>query len=134
MTERLERAQLLVRLCAAEAAYTTQPGSSQNFRAAKIVSDRGFKSLGSQRSHHAKWKKSVFKVYRVASLPWGVDSRIESRMRSLRDSEYFSAPYDLEAVDMPRPLRGPRSRLARGISHGCKDVAPGCIQAKSRCF
>ncbi|HTY44670.1 MAG TPA: N-acetylneuraminate synthase family protein, partial [Patescibacteria group bacterium] len=37
----------------------------QHFRAEKIVSDYGFKSLGRKRqSHQAGWKKSVFQIYR----------------------------------------------------------------------
>jgi N-acetylneuraminate synthase len=63
----LERAKMLIRLAkdvGAEAA------KFQNFSAPKIVSDYGFKSLGSQLSHQAKWKKSVFEVYQDASVPW----------------------------------------------------------------
>ena len=39
----------------------------QHFTAKTIVSDFGFRSLGSQQSHQAKWKKSVFQVYKDAS-------------------------------------------------------------------
>jgi N-acetylneuraminate synthase len=55
--------------------------------------------MGSQVSHQAAWKKSVFQVYQEASIPfewtpilkeecdrWGID--------------YFSSPYDFEAIDM----------------------------------
>src|SRR5262245_30257806 len=42
----------------------------QNFRASKIVSDFGFRSLKRQISHQANWNKSVFDVYQEASLPW----------------------------------------------------------------
>jgi len=40
----------------------------QHFQADSIVSDYGFKSLGSQQSHQAKWKGSVFNVYQGASV------------------------------------------------------------------
>lgn len=40
----------------------------QHFKADTIVSDYGFKSLGGQSSHQAAWKKSVFEVYKDASL------------------------------------------------------------------
>lgn len=71
----------------------------QNFKASEIVSDHGFRVLGGQLSHQAKWKKSVFEVYQAASLPW-------EWTRTLKEEcvkagiEYFSAPYDFGAVDM----------------------------------
>src|SRR5215467_813728 len=40
----------------------------QHFAADTIVSDRGFKNLGGQQSHQSKWKKSVFQVYKDASV------------------------------------------------------------------
>ena len=41
----------------------------QHFSAETIVSDYGFKKLGSNLSHQSKWKKSVFEVYKDASIP-----------------------------------------------------------------
>jgi sialic acid synthase SpsE len=95
----LERAKLLIRLCAEAGADAAK---FQNFRAAKIVSDRGFNSLGDQLSHQAKWKKSVFQVYREASLPWEWTPELKQECDAC-GIEYFSAPYDLEAVDMLDP-------------------------------
>src|SRR3954466_8188651 len=63
----LERAKMLVRLCAKAGADAAK---FQNFRAAKIVSDYGFRDIGRGLSHQAKWKKPVFEVYKDASLPW----------------------------------------------------------------
>ena len=40
----------------------------QNFKAHSIVSDVGFKKLNLS-SHQSKWKKSVYEVYKDASLP-----------------------------------------------------------------
>ena len=63
----LERAKTLINLaaeCGADAA------KFQNFRAPKIVSERGFASMGGQISHQSTWKKSVYQVYVEASLPW----------------------------------------------------------------
>ena len=40
----------------------------QHFNANTIVSDYGFKKLGSQKSHQSKWGKSVFEVYKDASI------------------------------------------------------------------
>ena len=56
----LERAKRLIRLAKEAGADAAK---FQNFRAPKIVSDYGFRSLGGQQSHQAKWKKSVFEVY-----------------------------------------------------------------------
>jgi sialic acid synthase SpsE len=70
----------------------------QNFKAAKIVSDYGFRTMGGQQSHQAKWKKSVFEVYQDASVP----DRWSSELKETCDKEgieYFSAPYDFESID-----------------------------------
>jgi N-acetylneuraminate synthase len=95
----LERARLLIRFCAEAGANAAK---FQNFRAAKIVSDRGFQSLGGQLSHQSKWKKSVFQVYKDASIPW---EWTEALKKECDESgiDYFSSPYDLEAVDMLDP-------------------------------
>jgi sialic acid synthase SpsE len=95
----LERAKRLIRLCAESGADAAK---FQNFRAPKIVSERGFNSLGDQLSHQAKWKKSVFQVYREASLPWEWTPELKQECEAC-GIEYFSAPYDLEAVDMLDP-------------------------------
>ena len=42
----------------------------QHFRADHIVSDKGFKELGGQQSHQSSWSRSVYEVYKDASLPW----------------------------------------------------------------
>jgi N-acetylneuraminate synthase len=63
----LDRAKLLIRLAKEAGADAAK---FQNFQAPKIVSDYGFKSMGGQISHQAKWKKSVFEVYKDASVPF----------------------------------------------------------------
>ncbi len=95
----LDRAKLLIRLCAEAGANAAK---FQNFRAAKIVSDRGFKTLGGQLSHQSKWKKSVFEVYKDASLPWEWTAELKDECDQC-GIDYFSSPYDLEAVDMLDP-------------------------------
>jgi len=95
----LERAKLLIRLCAKAGANAAK---FQNFRASKIVSDRGFQVLGKQLSHQAQWKKSVFQVYQEAALPWEWTPDLKAECQSC-GIDYFSAPYDLEAVDMLDP-------------------------------
>ena len=92
----LERAKLLIRLCAESGADAAK---FQNFRASKIVSERGFSGLNKQLSHQAKWKKSVFQVYQAASLPWEWTPILKQECESC-GIDYFSAPYDLDAVDM----------------------------------
>jgi len=70
----------------------------QHFRAEHIVSDYGFRSLGSQQSHQATWEKSVFEVYQDANLPWSWTAELAAHAKEI-DIEFMSAPYDLEAVD-----------------------------------
>lgn len=95
----LERAKLLIKLCAEAGADAAK---FQNFRAAKIVSQPGFESMGAQLSHQSTWKKSVFQVYAEASLPWEWTPELKAECET-RGIDYFSAPYDLEAVDMLDP-------------------------------
>lgn len=92
----LDRAKRLIRLCADAGANAAK---FQNFRAAKIVSDRGFRALGSQISHQAKWKKSVVEVYQDAAVSWDWTPELKKECEAC-GIDYFSAPYDLEAVDM----------------------------------
>ena len=70
----------------------------QHFRAPHIVSDVGFRALGSQQSHQATWRKSVFEVYQDASLPWEWTQPLAEHADAI-GIEFMSAPYDLEAVD-----------------------------------
>lgn len=74
----------------------------QNFHAEKIVSDYGFRSLGGQQSHQSKWKKSVFEVYQDASVPddWTVILKEECDRVGI---DYFSSPYDFDAIDLLDP-------------------------------
>ena len=75
----------------------------QHFRAEHIVSDYGFKALGSQQSHQATWRKSVFEVYQDASLPWEWTAELAQHAQDI-GIEFMSAPYDLEAVDHLDPF------------------------------
>ncbi|HET7011747.1 MAG TPA: N-acetylneuraminate synthase family protein [Anaerolineales bacterium] len=95
----LERAKALIHMCAEAGADAAK---FQNFRAPKIVSDHGFRSLDGQLSHQATWKRSVFEVYQAASLPWDWTPILVDTCREA-GIHYFSSPYDVEAVDMLDP-------------------------------
>jgi sialic acid synthase SpsE len=95
----LERAKHLIRLSAQAGANAAK---FQNFRAPRIVSEKGFQALGQKLSHQSKWGKSVFQVYQEASLPWEWTPILKQECSSC-GIDYFSAPYDLEAVDMLDP-------------------------------
>lgn len=92
----LERAKQLIRLSAQAGANAAK---FQNFRAPKIVSDYGFRNLGSQQSHQASWKKSVFQVYADASIPFEWTDELKACCDEA-GIDYFSSPYDFEAIDM----------------------------------
>lgn len=91
----LERAKELILLAAEMGADAAK---FQNFRAAEIVSDYGFRSMDDQVSHQAKWDKSVFKVYEGASIPfeWSAELAVVCREAGIH---YFSSTYDFDAVD-----------------------------------
>ena len=70
----------------------------QHFSAATIVSDIGFKALGSEKSHQVNWKKSVYEVYRGASI----DQQWTAELKKTCDEAgitFFSSPYSFELVD-----------------------------------
>lgn len=95
----LERALMLIHLAKEAGADAAK---FQNFRAPKIVSDYGFKAMQGQVSHQAGWKKSVFEVYSDASIPldWTPVLKAECDKVGI---DYFSSPYDFEAVDHLNP-------------------------------
>lgn len=71
----------------------------QHFRAEKIVSDVGFKTLGTQVGHQSKWKKSVFEIYRQyeCDRTW-----TEELVKTANEAkiDFFTAAYDYEALDL----------------------------------
>ncbi len=74
----------------------------QNFTANKIVSDRGFSELGKNLGHQSAWTKPVTQVYAEASIPHDWTPHLK-RACDEAGIHYFSAAYDLEAVDMLDP-------------------------------
>lgn len=75
----------------------------QNFTAGEIVSDRGFRQLGTKLSHQATWKKSVVEVYAEASIPHEWTPILQ---KACEDAgiHYFSSAYDFAAIDMLDPF------------------------------
>jgi N-acetylneuraminate synthase len=96
----LQRALMLVQLAKEAGADAAK---FQNFRAPEIVSDYGFKSLGGQLSHQSTWKKSVYEVYADASLPFEWTPVLKEACDRI-GIDYFSSPYDFDAVDMLDPV------------------------------
>ena len=86
----LERAKELIHLAAEAGADAAK---FQNFLAPTIVSDHGFRALGSQQSHQANWSKSVFEVYQAASLPMEWTEPLKDTCDAA-NMDYLTAPYD----------------------------------------
>ena len=95
----LERARLLIRLAKQAGADAAK---FQNFRAPQIVSDYGFKAMGGQQSHQSSWKKSVFQIYQDASIPFEWTPLLKEECDRV-GIDYFSSPYDFDAIDMLDP-------------------------------
>jgi sialic acid synthase SpsE len=96
----LERAKMLIHMAAESGADAAK---FQNFRADRIVSDKGFAALGKQISHQSNWNKTVVEVYEGASIGWEWTPVLHDEAAKA-GIEYFSTPYDLEAVDMLDPF------------------------------
>ena len=74
----------------------------QNFKASKIVSRKGFDSLGAQLSHQASWKKSVYEVYEDASISDEWTWQLKEKCDEV-GIEYMTSPYDYGSVDLVDP-------------------------------
>jgi sialic acid synthase SpsE len=96
----LERAFKLIELAKLSGADAAK---FQNFKAEKIVSSKGFDDLGGKLSHQSKWKKSVFQVYKDASI----DAEWTQKLKNKCDEvgiEYMSTPYDIESLELINPF------------------------------
>lgn len=91
----LERAKDLI-FQAAEAG--ADAAKFQHFQAATIVSDHGFRSIETRLSHQAKWKDSVFEVYKAASVDLGWTETLKDTCEKAGIS-FFTTPYALDLVD-----------------------------------
>ena len=95
----IQRAISLIHLAAEAGADAVK---FQHFKADTIVSDEGFKSLGGQQSHQAKWGKSVFEVYQDASvnLDW---TPYLKKACDEAGITFFTSPYAMDLVDAVDP-------------------------------
>ena len=91
----LGRAKELIYMCKEAGADAAK---FQHFAAKSIVSDYGFKNLGTQQSHQAKWEKSVYDVYNDASLKadW---TPILKETCDKAGITFFTSPYSFELIE-----------------------------------
>ncbi len=97
----IERAKALIHLAAEAGADVAK---FQHFQARSIVSDVGFSSMSKeQMSHQAGWKKSVFEIYKDASVSpdW---TEILKETCDQAGIVFFTTPYSHELVDRVDPL------------------------------
>jgi len=96
----LEKAKELIYLAAEAGAHAAK---FQHFQAHTIVSKHGFESMKGEQSHQKNWKKSVFEVYKGASinLDW-----TQTLVDTCKDAgvEFFTSAYSPELVDFVDPF------------------------------
>ena len=83
----------------------------QNFKAPKIVSNKGFDNL--KLAFQAKWDKPVVEVYRAAEFPREWLQELSDYCKEI-DIDFFSSPYDVEAVDQLESLGVPAHKMGSG--------------------
>jgi len=90
----LDRAKKLIKLCAKAGANGAK---FQHFKAQTIVSKKGFEKIG-KITHQSKWKKSVYDVYKDASINfnWTKELKKECKKNKI---DFLTSPYDLNYVD-----------------------------------
>ncbi len=91
----LSRAKKLIKLAAKAGADAAK---FQHFSAKTIVSDKGFKSLGKKSSHQKNWGKSVYEVYKDASINLGWTKELKKECDKA-GIHFFSSPYSFEMVN-----------------------------------
>ena len=95
----MERVKSLIYLAAEAGADAAK---FQHFKAETIVSDHGFKNLSGQQSHQTKWKKSVFEVYKDASVSLEWTEALKETCGKAGIA-FFTSPYDKDLVDHVDP-------------------------------
>jgi sialic acid synthase SpsE len=91
----LSRAKDLIYLAAEKGANAAK---FQHFKADTIVSDYAFKNLDDQNSHQTKWKKSVFDVYKAASINIEWTSELHETCKKANIA-FFTSPYSNELLE-----------------------------------
>jgi len=70
----------------------------QHFRAETIVSQKSFDKMSFKLDHQKTWKKSVFQVYKDASIDFSWTEKLKKECEKIK-IDFFTAPYDLEYID-----------------------------------
>lgn len=70
----------------------------QHFKASSIVSDVGFKNLGSKSSHQKNWNKSIYEVYKDAEVPLRWTEELYNTCKKA-EIDFFTSPYDINDID-----------------------------------
>lgn len=83
----------------------------QSFKTDKIISKEGFDYL--KKGFQAKWKKPVYEIYKNAEFPREWHKEISDYCKK-KDITFFSAPYDIEAVDLLDKLNVPVYKIGSG--------------------
>lgn len=91
----IERAKDLIYL-AAEAGCDA--AKFQHFKAETIVSKYGFDSLKGNMAHQKTWEKSVFQVYKEASVDLNWTETLVKTCKKAKIS-FFTTPYSLSVID-----------------------------------
>lgn len=91
----LDRAVELIHLAADAGADAAK---FQHFDAETIVSDVGFKTFDRKKTHQASWKKSVFEVYKDASVNLGWTPTLKKTCENAGIT-FFTSAYSIELVD-----------------------------------
>ena len=70
----------------------------QHYTANSLVSDIGFKSLSSSKSHQSEWKKSVYETYEDATLNKEWTLKLKNKCDEL-GLAFMTSPYSISLVD-----------------------------------
>jgi sialic acid synthase SpsE len=91
----IERAKDLIFLAAEAGADAAK---FQHFQVDSIISKEGFRKLGEKLSHQAKWKESIYDVYKAASvsLDW---TQVLKETCKKAGITFFTTPYSLELIE-----------------------------------
>lgn len=96
----LERAKDLIYLAAQAGADAAK---FQHFDAETIVSDNGFRALKKVKSHQSSWLKTVYQVYKEATINLDWTEILKSTCKKAGIS-FFSSPYSIELVNHLDPF------------------------------